>query len=313
MERGALAVGIGLAAAAAAYLIMRQRQGKTLPFHIVDVFTIGDGGASGNQLLVVDDRKESLSDSEMQAIAAEIGFAESAFVRSSGGVRIFTIDEEVPQAGHPIIGLSEIIGGPCSYAGKQMTLLTKKGPVAVESGGASTWFMSQDPPQWLGSASKGSVALLLKAGAESLVGETFPIGSTCGLPYALVPVASASALDALEISPGASAVDFQAQCTELSNGLAVYFYTARHGAGGGTSYRTRMFCHEGGLWVEDVATGSAAGPLACHLAPCEAAFTQGSSRRATIHVSAPSREGARVRVGGAVERVACGRWKPRPA
>ena len=263
---------------------------------------------TGNQLLVVEDHAEVLSDSQMQAIAAEIGFAESAFVRRGGGVRIFTCDAEVPQAGHPIIGLAEIIGGPCSTPGRRLTLLTKKGPVGVVSGEAGTWYMSQDPPDWLGHASRRSVAGILRSGASSLVGDSFPIGSTCGLPYALVPVASEAELDALAIDAGASPDAFQAQC-ELENGLAVYFCLA--GAGQAGTCRTRMFCFENGMWVEDVATGSAAGPLACHLAPMDAFVQQGAARRAEIHAAASSRTGGRVKVGGSVRRVASGMWAMR--
>ena len=69
-----------------------------------------------------------------------------------------------------------------------------------------------------------------------------------------------------------------------------------------------MFCHEGGRWVEDVATGSAAGPLACLLAPFDGTFTQGASRRAKIEVVATRATGARIRVGGSVARVASGTW-----
>ena len=232
---------------------------RPLPFTIVDVFTTGEA-MTGNQLLVVEDRADSLSDSAMQCIAAEIGFAESAFVRSNDSVRIFTIDEEVPQAGHPIIGTAEVVGGPCAAPGRQLTLVTRKGPISVRSGAAGgTWFASQDPPVWLGHASRSSVGTVLRSGAERLVGESFAIGSTCGLPYALVPVATRAALDDLTIDAAAPPGALQAQCTELANGLALYFYVRT----GASSCRTRMFCHEGGRWVEDVATGSAAGPLAC--------------------------------------------------
>ena len=275
-----------------------------LPFHIVDVFTTG-AASTGNQLLVVEDRADSLTDEAMQSIASEIGFAESAFVRSKDTVRIFTVDVEVPQAGHPIIGLSEIIGGPCRAHGKQLVLGTKKGPIHVESGEQpGSWFAMQDPPDWLGHASRRSVEPLLKSGAGHLVGDAYPIGSTCGLPYALVPVSSEASLDSLAIDPGAPPDAFQAQCTTLPNGLALYFYV--HVAA--TTFRTRMFCHEGGMWIEDVATGSAAGPLACHLAPLRAVFTQGLQRRAEIYVHATRRENDRVQVGGSVVRVASGKW-----
>ena len=77
---------------------------------------------------------------------------------------------------------------------------------------------------------------------------------------------------------------------------------------GEAAARTRMFCSEGGRWIEDVATGSAAGPLAAHLAPFQGTFVQGSTRRAHIEVKSSAREGARVEIGGAVLRVASGTW-----
>ena len=248
-------LGVGLIAAAYIYVSRKRQSG--LPFHIVDVFTTGQP-MTGNQLLVVEDRADSLSDSAMQAIASEIGFAESAFVRSADAVRIFTVDSEVPQAGHPIIGLSEIIGGPCDRAGRKLSLKTKKGPIGVVSGPtAGTWFASQDPPLWLGHASKQSVASILRFGPLFLCGEQFPIGSTCGLPYALVPVETEAALDALAIEPGASPEAFQAESTELPNGLAVYFYVQTREA----RCRTRMFCYEGGAWVETFEGSSKSIPL----------------------------------------------------
>ena len=45
---------------------------KSLPFHIVDVFTTGEDASSGNQLLVVEDRSDSLSSTAMQSIAMEV-------------------------------------------------------------------------------------------------------------------------------------------------------------------------------------------------------------------------------------------------
>jgi trans-2,3-dihydro-3-hydroxyanthranilate isomerase len=283
-----------------------------LPFSILDVFTTGQS-MSGNQLLVVEDHADTLSTAAMQQIAKEIGFAESAFVRKpSGGcaaaVRIFTIDAEVPQAGHPIIGLSEVIG--TSLAAEEFTMMTLKGPISVRRGARSTWFASQDPCEWLGMASASSVASLLNADSTSTLvdcGASHPIGSTCGLPYALVAMPSEEALETLSVSPTAPREAFQAQC-HLANGLALYFYFRT----GESAVRTRMFCHEGGQWVEDVATGSAAGPLAAHLAPFQGTFTQGSTRRAHIEVKSTSREGARVDIGGAVLLVASGTWTAIP-
>ena len=87
------------AAGAPVQLVGMSEWSGELPFHIVDVFTTGTA-MTGNQLLVIEDRADALSDSQMQSIAAEIGFAESAFMRAAGGVRIFTVDEEVKHDGN---------------------------------------------------------------------------------------------------------------------------------------------------------------------------------------------------------------------
>jgi predicted PhzF superfamily epimerase YddE/YHI9 len=76
------------------------------------------------------------------------------------------------------------------------------------------------------------------------------------------------------------------------------------------SHRRRL---AGGRWIEDVATGSAAGPLAAHLAPFHGTFAQGSTRRAHIRVKSTAREGARVEIGGGVLRVASGTWTAIPS
>jgi PhzF family phenazine biosynthesis protein len=225
-----------------------------LPFHILDVFTTGRP-MSGNQLLVVEDHEDTLSTAAMQQIATEIGFAESAFVRKptngcvsevrycAATVRIFTIDEEVPQAGHPIIGLNDVIGS--GLEANEFAMMTSKGPISVRRGAAANeWFASQDACDWLGTASAASVADLQATGRSAPLatkGVTYPIGSTCGLPYVLVPVDSEQILDDLAMDPAAPPTAFQAQC-DLPNGLALYFYVRT----GDDTARTRMFCHEGG-------------------------------------------------------------------
>lgn len=260
-----------------------------LDFHILDVFTTGRP-LSGNQLLVLEDRLDTLSTEAMLSIAREISFAESAFVRSDG-VRIFTTDEEVPQAGHPVLGLAEV----CAAGADQITLRTQKGPINVRREG-DRWVASQDPAEWHGATSSEQVAALLERPGDAdepvLVGATHPVGSTCGLPYALVAVVSEAALDALRLAPSAPQQQF-----------SLYFFVRLSER----EVRARMFCYEGGGWIEDVATGSAAGPLAAHLAPCELRVTQGGVRRAHLDVGAPTRT-SRIDVGGAVARVAMGQW-----
>lgn len=87
-----------------------------LPFSIVDVFAVPSPAAggvfepyTGNQLAVVYGAQQ-LSTAQMQAVAAEFGYSETAFVLPPTGeeadyrARIFTPGEELPFAGHPTIG-----------------------------------------------------------------------------------------------------------------------------------------------------------------------------------------------------------------
>jgi trans-2,3-dihydro-3-hydroxyanthranilate isomerase len=90
-------------------------------------------------------------------------------------------------------------------------------------------------------------------------------------------------------------------------------------AGGGTRWKTRMFAPGGGF-AEDPATGSAAGPLAVHLARHgaiawgdEIEISQGEEvgRPSTLYARAEGGEGGveRVEVGGAAVVVALGEFR----
>jgi trans-2,3-dihydro-3-hydroxyanthranilate isomerase len=81
-------------------------------FHIVDVFA--ETQYAGNQLAVVVDAT-GLSDEQMLRVARETNYSETTFVRPvserDGGycVRIFTPAQEIPFAGHPILGTAWVI------------------------------------------------------------------------------------------------------------------------------------------------------------------------------------------------------------
>ena len=86
---------------------------KNLPFYIVDVFA--EQKYAGNQLAVILDTERTLSSEEMQRLALEMNYSETTFILSdtpvNGGydVRIFTLDEEVPFAGHTTLGTAWVI------------------------------------------------------------------------------------------------------------------------------------------------------------------------------------------------------------
>ena len=86
-----------------------------LEYFLCDVFT--RQRLSGNQLAVFPDAGD-LSDEQMQAIAREMNLSETAFVlrrntltEAARGyrVRIFTVKEELPFAGHPTLGTAAVI------------------------------------------------------------------------------------------------------------------------------------------------------------------------------------------------------------
>src|SRR5579859_1250369 len=78
----------------------------------VDVFT--DRAFGGNPLAVVLDA-EGLSTEEMQAVASEFNYSETTFVlpprdaAHDANVRIFTVNAELPFAGHPNVGTAFVL------------------------------------------------------------------------------------------------------------------------------------------------------------------------------------------------------------
>jgi PhzF family phenazine biosynthesis protein len=77
------------------------------PFQLVDVF--GDGAFTGNPLAVVFDA-DGLGTAEMQTMTRWLNLSETAFLLRPSSpeadyrVRIFTLDRELPFAGHPTLG-----------------------------------------------------------------------------------------------------------------------------------------------------------------------------------------------------------------
>lgn len=125
-----------------------------LAFYIVDVFA--EEKYAGNQLAVVRDAG-GLPGEQMQKIAAEMNYSETTFILSEeerdGGydVRLFTPREEVPFAGHPVLGTAyvircEIVGEPVERV--VLNLKGGKSPVEVGRGGGegSVLWMEQRPP-----------------------------------------------------------------------------------------------------------------------------------------------------------------------
>jgi trans-2,3-dihydro-3-hydroxyanthranilate isomerase len=223
----------------------------TFRYVIADVFT--DRPLAGNQLAVFTDARE-IPEDLLQPLAKEIGFAETVFVYppTDGGharIRIFTPATELPFAGHPTLGTAFVLAGPLQLV--EINLETGVGviPVRLEREGARITFgwMTQRVPTV--EPLEGPERLLAALGVDE---SRLPVEVyDNGVQYAYVALASDADVAAVQPDMGALAR------------LGVFGVSLV--AGRGTRWKTRMFAPADGI-PEDPATGSAAGPLACHLA-----------------------------------------------
>ena len=271
---------------------------------VADVFT--DTPLTGNQLAVFTDAR-GLSDDLYQPLAREIGFSETVFVLPPEGdghvrIRIFTPAQELPFAGHPILGTAFVLAGPLQR--DEIRLETGAGvvPVTLERDGARITFgrMQQPIPTWRPFAQEQELLAALGVERSGLPVEVYDLGPT----HVYVELPSEEAVAGLR-------PDF-ARLEPLVVGANCF-------AGSGTRWKNRMFAPGHGV-NEDPATGSAAGPLAVHLARHgriafgeEIEISQGAElqRPSTLYARADG-EGDRidrVEVGGSAVIVARGEFR----
>jgi trans-2,3-dihydro-3-hydroxyanthranilate isomerase len=244
---------------------------RTYEFVQLDVFT--QTPLTGNPLAVFTDAR-GLDDGEMQAVAREMNLSETTFIlprdpvteaRQGTKVRIFTVAEELPFAGHPTLGtalhLYALGFSPGSEQSAEITLDLKAGKIPVhftansENAGRNRvdgqvfGQMRQRDPELGVTLSREKVARVIGITADEIPPEwPVQIVST-GLPFAIVGIRSQKTLANLSFSH-AQAAEF------LKNTEARFFYflcSDRHQ--GRLKARARMFFYGG----EDPATGSAAG------------------------------------------------------
>ena len=176
----------------------------------IDVFT--DKPFGGNPLAVFP-TAQGLSTEEMQMLAKEMNLSETTFVLPStkpnavARVRIFTIDRELPLAGHPVVGTAFALastGGIKVQHGKnhlQLELGVGVLPVVLDvvSGKVVTAMMTQRPPQsgmQVTDARKLATALSLSPDQLDLGGLTARVVDT-GIPWLLIPIKDRRALKAI--------------------------------------------------------------------------------------------------------------------
>ncbi|MDQ5820970.1 MAG: PhzF family phenazine biosynthesis protein [Actinomycetota bacterium] len=258
----------------------------TFRYAIADVFT--DRPLTGNQLAVFTDAREIPEDS-LQAIAREMAFPETVFVYPPEGeghvrIRIFTPSDELPFAGHPVLGTAFVLGGPLQLG--VIVLETKAGPVPVEleREGPRIIFgrMTQPVPPWRPYEHEAELLRALGVERSELPIELYELGPT----HVFVVLGSRDEVAGLDPDMAA---------------LATLRIGANCVAGEGKRWKTRMFLPGHGI-PEDPATGSAAGPLAIHLARHgRIAFGDEIEIEQGAEIQRPSKLFARV--DGSVEKI----------
>jgi trans-2,3-dihydro-3-hydroxyanthranilate isomerase len=278
---------------------------STYRYVVADVFT--DRPLTGNQLAVFTDAR-GLDTETMQALALEIGFSETVFVlpaEEDGDVRIriFTPRVELPLAGHPVLGTAFVLGGPLQQW--VLRLETGMGVVPVEldrdeSGAIVFGRMTQPVPSFEPYPEPAALLEALGVPASTLPVERYDNG----VLHTFVALESAEEVAALRPDlERLDALDVKANCF----------------AGSGSRWKLRMFAPSAGV-PEDPATGSAAGPLACHLCRhglvpwgTEIEIQQGVEigRPSTLYARADGRDGRieSVEVGGRAVVVARGEFR----
>jgi trans-2,3-dihydro-3-hydroxyanthranilate isomerase len=279
---------------------------RSFRYVVADVFT--DTPLAGNQLAVFTDARD-LDELTMQALALELGLSETVFVlppREGGTVRIriFTPQNELLFAGHPCLGTAFVLGAPLQLG--TIALETGNGIVPVElerdpSGRIVFGRMTQPVPTV--APYERADELLAALGVESSLLPVEVYDNGVRHAYVVLP----SKEDVAVLNPDMNAL----MELDLVGALAA--------AGDGNDWKVRMFSPLDGVG-EDAATGSAAGPLACHLGRHgvvpwgdEIEVEQGTEigRPSTLYARASGSGDTieKVEVGGSAVTVARGEFK----
>jgi trans-2,3-dihydro-3-hydroxyanthranilate isomerase len=231
---------------------------RSFRFVTADVFT--RTALEGNQVAVITDAR-GLSDAEMQALARETKFSETTFViprdpaieRERGvKLRIFTVEEELPFAGHPTLGTAYVLRGSSGANEIALDLAVGRIPVAFsQRDGAVFGEMTQRDPQFGQLHDPAEVARVTGLKTADLDSD-LPIETvTTGNAFAIVPVRSLAAIRELSL-------EWRRAAEYLKDTDAIFFYFVTRDTGSAARLHARMIFYGG----EDPATGSAAGPAA---------------------------------------------------
>ena len=213
----------------------------------------------GNSLAVFSDAR-GLNDDEMQAIAREMNLSETTFIfprqaeieKERGvRVRIFTVQEELPFAGHPTLGTAFSLRGNGGANEVVLDLNAGKVPVKFEESDSQPTFgeMTQLDPKFGTVHEREAVARALGVSVE-VFDSSLPIQTvSTGVPFTIAPLKSLPTIQRLRIdSHGAGEYGEK-------TGSKFFYFVSRETVDPAAGLHARMLFYGG----EDPATGSAAG------------------------------------------------------
>jgi trans-2,3-dihydro-3-hydroxyanthranilate isomerase len=269
-------------------------------YTLLDVFT--SRPLEGNPLAVVHDAGD-LDDAAMLAFARETRLSETSFVQPApvAGAdyrhRIWTVEEELPFAGHPSLGTAVAVARAHGVTGRARYVQeTGAGlqPIDVElDGDRAHASMLQEPPVYGAQLERAPVLAAIGLTRDHADPELPPQVLDTGAPHVIVPLRDRDAL--ARARPDWTAIEaLQAP----HHALSLYAVVCDPARG---SIHARAFLDA--ACGEDPATGSAAGPLCAYLA-ARTGRTQIEIHQG-IEMGRPSRllatiEDDRPRVGGDV-------------
>ena len=179
-----------------------------LPFTQFDVFT--SQALEGNPLAVFPDGR-SLSDNEMQAIAKEMNLSETTYILPRDAatekergvrVRIFTVEEELPFAGHPTLGTAFALRGNTGAEEIKLELNVGTIPVRFEEKPGQPAFgeMRQNDPVFGQIHDPKKIAEVSGIPAADIDTE-LPIQTvSTGVPFTILPLRGLKQIQRLQIN-----------------------------------------------------------------------------------------------------------------
>jgi len=230
---------------------------KKLSIVQVDVFT--DRALAGNALAVVLDGR-GLGTEQMQALARETNLSETTFILPAGApaekargirVRIFTVQEELPFAGHPTLGTAFVLRGQSGASEVRLDLNVGTVPVRFTEEPPQPTFgeMTQKNPEFGAIHDVEDVARLTGLSAADF-DDSAPIQTvSTGVPFAIVALRSLKTLQSLRLDLN--------RCAEYlaRSGGKFFYFVCRETVDPQARLHARMIFYNG----DDPATGSAAG------------------------------------------------------